>query len=586
MKMWAQKWLGLLPQHVTPHHDKQMDFLSGQKTARTRFVRNKVDKFLLSKRKQLLISCEDASAADNKSKSGCRSTWWGLGRRETRETRDTNSSEMSNASEISVPNGSTKLTRREIIEKVRPSVCQILLLGDDKEGGGGNRGNRGKSKVKGKHLGSGFIRRKHGFQNKPSLVVTAAHIFEDLNPATLKNTEFLLKFGSSSGGKRGSFRIAKLKSLNTYADVAVLELVELHLEDRDRPEGSAEFEKNVTENRVEMGDPVFCIGTPNFCAEECVVEGICVQPKQRFPELWEASQTPPSASQKPSRRNSSDKQNSLPKKASKKAVKARTPSEDFEASEAFENSNTNSACTFPPEKPLVEPVTPPPRMLQLSIPTIPGMSGAPVFNASGEIVGLLTQKFLEFGLALPIELVECCLIFPEFETVMDSSSSSASVSLSPTTNSSIADSRQVGEVENTTLPLSSNQFEFIQGGRRDVSSGTGTSSSINISKDEKCCAAGNAQTKFSLGLVVVEQFGGGQLPEARALLKEQLLVESVAPNSVSSANGISENDVIEEINGEPAYCTSQLVEAIWKRRSNANCRIRLKIRGRDADVVL
>eukprot|EP00747_Dinoflagellata_sp_TGD_P023182 gnl/TRDRNA2_/TRDRNA2_129616_c0_seq1.p1 gnl/TRDRNA2_/TRDRNA2_129616_c0~~gnl/TRDRNA2_/TRDRNA2_129616_c0_seq1.p1 ORF type:complete len:417 (+),score=63.15 gnl/TRDRNA2_/TRDRNA2_129616_c0_seq1:84-1334(+) len=46
------------------------------------------------------------------------------------------------------------------------------------------------------------------------------------------------------------------------------------------------------------------------------------------------------------------------------------------------------------------------RFIQVAITTLPGMSGSPVVNLNGEVVGMLAKKFEEHGLALPIARVD------------------------------------------------------------------------------------------------------------------------------------------------------------------------------------
>eukprot|EP00439_Symbiodinium_sp_Y106_P049649 s1915_g6.t1 len=50
----------------------------------------------------------------------------------------------------------------------------------------------------------------------------------------------------------------------------------------------------------------------------------------------------------------------------------------------------------------VDPAT---RFVQLALPTLPGMSGSPVFDADGKVIAMVAKKFEEHGLAIPAERV-------------------------------------------------------------------------------------------------------------------------------------------------------------------------------------
>jgi serine protease Do len=45
------------------------------------------------------------------------------------------------------------------------------------------------------------------------------------------------------------------------------------------------------------------------------------------------------------------------------------------------------------------------RMVQLAIPTLPGMSGAPIFDEEGRLCAMMTKKYAECGLAVPATML-------------------------------------------------------------------------------------------------------------------------------------------------------------------------------------
>ncbi len=307
-----------------------------------------------------------------------------------------------------------------------------------------------------KYLGSGFV-----YQGQ--YVVTAAHLFEETEK--LARRELQLHFVLASG-ERCLMR-GKLVAISHHADVALIYVKNF----------GTSFKAELSEESPRMGEEVWCVGTPNYSQEPIVTKGLGNQPRQRVPpELMMVGESASSSS-----------------------------------IIGFHNNTTSSSC----DPSSVSSASCCPRFLQLSISTLKGMSGSPIFDRYGHVCGILTKKFLEFGLGIPIEI------------------------LIPVTEGLIA---------------SFEKLEEDSGNKNYLSSWAPPSLGLT---SEECVISTNISKSEQ------EQ----QLKNLDSTVKKEshcrLRVVHVFPATPADRADLRPGDVIQKINGHPAVSLQQLAEAAW-----------------------
>ncbi|CAE7667876.1 mucD, partial [Symbiodinium sp. CCMP2456] len=176
-------------------------------------------------------------------------------------------------------------------------------------------------------------------------LATCAHLFEGRWPA-VRSRGLVLRFGE------GLWMTARLQGAAKSVDVAVLRL---HAGGGESPVGPLVF----SERLPRQGERVAVCGMTQFGTEVIGLSGLVSQPRMRQKGSWCSGITP------------------------------------AQHAGGFRN----------PWLRMKGPQDPATRFVQLALPTLPGMSGSPVFDADGKVIAMVAKKFEEHGLAIPADRV-------------------------------------------------------------------------------------------------------------------------------------------------------------------------------------